>query len=148
MSHRSPTLGRCVTGSRLDWSQRVGPPGSVSVLASIDVLLAATHDDATATRRRLDALADPLPSALTYTGAPGGLADLIGTWAVGGAVDGFVIRSATLPATLTHLVDEVVPLLQQRDLFRRAYSGSTLRNHFGLDRPINIYAGTATAGPR
>ncbi len=32
-------------------------------------------------------------------------------------------------------IDEVVPLLQQRGLFRTAYEGETLRAHFGLDQP-------------
>jgi hypothetical protein len=30
---------------------------------------------------------------------------------------------------------EVVPILQKRGLFRTAYEGTTLRDHFGLPRP-------------
>jgi hypothetical protein len=30
---------------------------------------------------------------------------------------------------------QVVPLLQKRGLFRRAYEGETLRAHYGLERP-------------
>jgi hypothetical protein len=29
----------------------------------------------------------------------------------------------------------VIPLLQRRGLFRTAYEGTTLRSHFGLERP-------------
>jgi hypothetical protein len=36
--------------------------------------------------------------------------------------------------------DEVVPILRQRGLFRSEYTGSTLREHYGLDRPESIYA--------
>jgi hypothetical protein len=32
-------------------------------------------------------------------------------------------------------VAEVVPLLQRRGLFRTEYEGTTLRGHYGLDRP-------------
>ena len=32
-------------------------------------------------------------------------------------------------------VAEVVPILQKRGLFRTAYQGRTLRDHFGLPRP-------------
>ena len=32
-------------------------------------------------------------------------------------------------------VGEVVPLLQQRGLFREEYKGSMLRDHYGLERP-------------
>ena len=41
-----------------------------------------------------------------------------------------------LPHMLDVFVDEVVPILQQRGLFRREYSGKTLREHFALPRPV------------
>jgi hypothetical protein len=34
-------------------------------------------------------------------------------------------------------VDQVVPILQKRGLFRRAYEADTLRGHYGLTRPSN-----------
>jgi hypothetical protein len=37
----------------------------------------------------------------------------------------------------------VVPILQERGLFRTEYSGSTLRDHYGLPRPDSLYAGSA-----
>jgi len=40
-----------------------------------------------------------------------------------------------LPDGLQDFVDGVVPLLQQRGIFRREYSGTTLREHLGLARP-------------
>ena len=30
---------------------------------------------------------------------------------------------------------ELIPILQRRGLFRTAYAGGTLRDHFGLPRP-------------
>ena len=41
----------------------------------------------------------------------------------------------TFPDELDLFVDEVVPLLQRRGLFRTAYEGTTLREHLGLPRP-------------
>jgi hypothetical protein len=32
-------------------------------------------------------------------------------------------------------VDQVVPILQKRGLFRTDYAGSTLRSHLGLEMP-------------
>jgi hypothetical protein len=32
-------------------------------------------------------------------------------------------------------IDEVIPLLQKRGLFRTSYEGETLRSHFGLQTP-------------
>jgi hypothetical protein len=34
----------------------------------------------------------------------------------------------------------VVPLLVRRGLFRAEYTGTTLREHYGLARPANGYA--------
>ena len=59
------------------------------------------------------------------------------------AVDGFTIRPAVLPHDLALLVDETVPLLRERGLFRTAYAGNTLRDHLGLGRPPNRYAVSA-----
>ncbi|MFD8091957.1 hypothetical protein ACFWB7_17565 [Streptomyces solisilvae] len=36
---------------------------------------------------------------------------------------------------LDDFVDRVVPLLQERGVFRTAYTGSTLRDHLGLPHP-------------
>jgi len=45
-----------------------------------------------------------------------------------------------LPSGLETFVDTVVPILQSRGLFRTEYAGSTLRDHFGLQRPVSRYA--------
>jgi alkanesulfonate monooxygenase len=46
-----------------------------------------------------------------------------------------------LPTGLDDFVDLVVPILQKRELFRTEYEGNTLREHLGLRRPINQFAG-------
>ena len=45
-----------------------------------------------------------------------------------------------LPSGLAAFVDHVVPILQRRGLFRTEYTGTTLREHYGLPRPANQYA--------
>lgn len=70
-----------------------------------------------------------------FAGTPEQLADLIEDWFTDGALDGFNLMPPILPAMLDAFVDEVVPILQKRGLFRTAYEGSTLRDHFGLMRP-------------
>ena len=44
------------------------------------------------------------------------------------------------PSGIERFVDEVVPLLQRRGLFRHEYRGSTLREHLGLPFPDNQYS--------
>ncbi len=44
---------------------------------------------------------------------------------------------AVLPSGLEAFVDKVVPILQERGLFRTEYEGRTLRDRYGLPRPVN-----------
>ena len=63
------------------------------------------------------------------------VADTLEQWFVEGAADGFNVMPPYLPGSLDAFVDKVVPELQRRGLFRRAYQGRTLRDHLGLPRP-------------
>jgi FMN-dependent oxidoreductase (nitrilotriacetate monooxygenase family) len=83
----------------------------------------------------------------TFTGTPEQVADAITEWYAAGAADGFNIMPAVLPSGLEAFVDHVVPLLVQRGLFREDYTGTTLREHYGLERPANLYATTASTHP-
>ena len=67
------------------------------------------------------------------------LADAIEEWFTQGAADGFNIMPPILPTALTDFVDQVVPILQKRGLYRTAYEGKTLRENLGLTRPINRF---------
>lgn len=55
-------------------------------------------------------------------------ADLI-EWYEAGAADGFIVLPADLPVGLEDFVDEVIPRLQDRGVFRKDYAGATLREH-------------------
>ncbi|WP_072803897.1 LLM class flavin-dependent oxidoreductase [Rhodococcoides yunnanense] len=76
----------------------------------------------------------------TFTGTPPQVADAIEEWFTGDAADGFNIMPPALPSGLEIFVDEVVPILQARGLFRTEYTGSTLREHYGLPRPAHRFA--------
>ncbi|TGT37517.1 LLM class flavin-dependent oxidoreductase [Mesorhizobium sp. M8A.F.Ca.ET.165.01.1.1] len=53
----------------------------------------------------------------------------------GGAADGFNVMPSYFPGELDAFATLVVPELQRRGLFRKAYEGATLRAHLGLRRP-------------
>ena len=82
---------------------------------------------------------------LTTIGTPEQVADLIQTWFENGAADGFNVMPPVLPTGLTDFVDQVVPILQRRGLFREEYEGRTLRENLGLRRPANGLARKAGA---
>ena len=50
-------------------------------------------------------------------------------------------HAALLPEGFDDFVDLVVPILQERGLFRRDYEGETLRDHLGLPRPPSRFWG-------
>ncbi|MGW4126171.1 LLM class flavin-dependent oxidoreductase [Nocardia sp. NPDC004711] len=77
----------------------------------------------------------------TFTGTADQVADTIEEWFTRGAADGFNIMPAVLPSGLERFVDEVVPILQRRGLFRTEYTETTLRGHYGLQRPANQFSG-------
>ncbi len=79
-------------------------------------------------------------------GTPEQVADDIEAWFRAGAADGFNLMPDVLPDGLETLVDAVVPILRKRGLFRTEYTGTTLRDHFDLDRPASRYA-VAEAAP-
>jgi FMN-dependent oxidoreductase (nitrilotriacetate monooxygenase family) len=74
-----------------------------------------------------------------FTGTAEQVADALQHWFEHQAADGFIINSL-LPDGLKQFTELVVPLLQQRGLFRDDYSGKTLREHFGLAVPSNRYS--------
>jgi alkanesulfonate monooxygenase SsuD/methylene tetrahydromethanopterin reductase-like flavin-dependent oxidoreductase (luciferase family) len=76
----------------------------------------------------------------TFTGTPEQVADTIEQWFHAGAADGFNIMPPLLPSGLADFVEQVVPELRRRGLFREAYTGQTLREHYGLSRPQNQFS--------
>ncbi|MEP4379588.1 MAG: LLM class flavin-dependent oxidoreductase [Alphaproteobacteria bacterium] len=84
----------------------------------------------------------------TTAGTPEQIADLIQDWCDpdsagsdggGPAADGFNYMPPVIPALMNPFMDEVVPLLQKRGLFRTEYEGTTLRENLGLDRPASRF---------
>jgi FMN-dependent oxidoreductase (nitrilotriacetate monooxygenase family) len=118
----------------------------------MDDIMAHLEDRANIGGERSRFLADILPddtiasysrrmAARTYSahqymaGDPEQIADHMGEWLHEGGCDGFILMPPLVPGELQVFVDEVVPVLQAKGLFRTDYSGSTLRDHFGLARP-------------
>ncbi|WP_024800117.1 LLM class flavin-dependent oxidoreductase [Nocardia sp. BMG51109] len=65
-------------------------------------------------------------------GTPEQVADTIEEWFRTGAADGFNLMPDTFPAGLEIFVDEVVPILRHRGLFRHEYTEPTLRERYGI----------------
>ncbi len=68
-------------------------------------------------------------------GTPTQVADDLESWFNSGACDGFAIMTPYSPQPFETFVDQVVPILMARGLFRTDYAGTALREHLGLARP-------------
>jgi FMN-dependent oxidoreductase (nitrilotriacetate monooxygenase family) len=84
----------------------------------------------------------------TVVGTPEQVAGTIESWFRGGAADGFNVMAPVLPAGLQDFADHVLPLLRRRGLWRDDYRGTTLREHYGLERPPNRYDGEPAPADR
>ncbi|WP_159999555.1 LLM class flavin-dependent oxidoreductase [Roseomonas sp. 18066] len=75
------------------------------------------------------------------------VADEMQEWFETGAADGFNILPAWSPSGLAAVVDQVVPELQRRGLYRTAYEGATLRDRLGLARPASRHVSCPASCP-
>jgi len=77
----------------------------------------------------------PSMSGNMVKGDPKHIADTFEDWYTSKACDGFILSMPTMPLALRNFVDLVIPELQRRGLFRKEYSGTTLRENLGLRIP-------------
>jgi FMN-dependent oxidoreductase (nitrilotriacetate monooxygenase family) len=70
-----------------------------------------------------------------FVGTGDEVADQMEEWFTGDACDGFVIAATHSPGAYEDVVRLLVPVLQRRGLFRDRYTGHTLRDTLGIDRP-------------
>jgi alkanesulfonate monooxygenase SsuD/methylene tetrahydromethanopterin reductase-like flavin-dependent oxidoreductase (luciferase family) len=73
---------------------------------------------------------------LLLVGSPVQIADVLERWFRSDAADGFNVMPPFFPGQFDSFVEHVVPILQERGLFRADYAGATLREHLGLKRPL------------
>jgi FMN-dependent oxidoreductase (nitrilotriacetate monooxygenase family) len=74
-----------------------------------------------------------------FVGTAQTIADEMEQWLVEEGSDGFNVMFPYLPGGLDDFVQQVVPELQRRGIFRTEYEGATLRENLGLARPANRF---------
>ncbi|GGM72349.1 nitrilotriacetate monooxygenase component A [Lentzea pudingi] len=68
----------------------------------------------------------------TFIGSADSVATQINDLVQADAADGFILVPHVTPGGLDEFADTVVPLLQERGVFRSEYPGPTLRDHLGI----------------
>jgi len=115
-------------------------PSTVEAARSrTEVILGVVRNERPTMRQLLSKLAGAR-GHYVVSGTPEHIADLIEDWFIDEVADGINLMPPVLPKMLDVFIDEVVPLLQRKGIFRTEYQGNTLRDHYGLDRPDNTFA--------
>lgn len=113
----------------------LGELGRNSFQSATDKMKAWAKEEGLTLRQVALQVATPKP---TFLGTPEVIADKLQEWLEEGGADGFIVGSAT-PQGLEDFVELVVPILQERGLFREEYEADTLRGNLGLPIPENRY---------
>ncbi|MFF2510304.1 NtaA/DmoA family FMN-dependent monooxygenase [Streptomyces sp. NPDC058086] len=74
----------------------------------------------------------------SFVGSPATVAETIDSFVQADASDGFILVPHITPGGLDTFADTVVPLLQERGVYRTEYEGTTLRDHLGLAHPDDV----------
>lgn len=74
----------------------------------------------------------------SFVGSPATVAATINDFVQADASDGFILAPHITPGGLDDFTDKVVPLLQERGVYRTEYEGTTLRDHLGLAHPDDV----------
>jgi FMN-dependent oxidoreductase (nitrilotriacetate monooxygenase family) len=130
-------LGTDVSGFDLDSPLPEIPQSNASQSGRQKLIDMAERDNLTV--RQMAQYVGGSFSTLEIVGTAQTIADEMEAWLLGDACDGFNIMFPFLPDGLDDFVDQVVPELQRRGLFRREYEGKTLRENLGLPRPENRF---------
>ncbi|MCZ6667040.1 MAG: LLM class flavin-dependent oxidoreductase [Gammaproteobacteria bacterium] len=130
-------LGTDVSGMDLDGPLPEIPESNASRTGRQKLVDMARQDDMTV--RQLAQYVGGSFSSLEIIGTPETIANEMEEWLQERGCDGFNVMFPYLPGGLDEFVDQVVPELQRRGLFRREYEGETLRENLGLPRPGNRF---------
>ncbi|GLF91807.1 putative monooxygenase YxeK [Bacillus safensis] len=116
----------------------IDPSTSNAVKSRFDLVMNMARKDNLTIRQLYQSVAGSRGHNI-FIGTPEQLADVMETWLTEEAADGFNVMPPLLPEGLDVFVDRVVPILQERGLFKTDYTGQTLRENLGLTEPKNRY---------
>ena len=125
---------RLRAGIRSDAIAAGRDPDTISVLLDIETMIAPSAFEARIELAQLDAVKPHSSATVTYIGTPTGLAGLIADIAATEVADGVTLRPLELPASLEHIVLDVVPALSDRGVTIGAAPLVDVVDRFGASR--------------
>ena len=123
-------------------------PGRASVRMNQDPLGTARQWRQLATEKKLSIrqLMIEVSARQSFVGCAASIAEKMDQFVQDQVCDGFILVPHITPGGLDEFADRVVPLLQERGVFRAEYEGATLRDHLGLARWPTDGSGHAPPG--
>lgn len=115
--------------------ESVLPPSSNATKSYFDNMVWAIREQGLTVRQLYLACAASRGGMNAIAGSGETIANRMEQWFNEGAADGFMVRVSHLPGGLEDFARHVLPVLQERKLFRTEYSGPTLRDQLGLAEP-------------
>jgi FMN-dependent oxidoreductase (nitrilotriacetate monooxygenase family) len=116
----------------------LGDLGSNSYRSSTDRIKRIAKEEGLTLRETALRFATPRN---TFVGTSEKVADTVQQWFEEGAADGFIIHTGA--NGLKDFVELIVPILQERGLFRTEYESDTLRGNLGLQFAVNRHSAQA-----
>jgi FMN-dependent oxidoreductase (nitrilotriacetate monooxygenase family) len=113
--------------------------GETNAIESFRKIIAAMATRDNLTLRQTYQRVLPSMGHIIFKGNPVQIVDQMEEWYKTKACDGFNVGTPVMPRGLTDFVDLIIPELQKRGLFRREYTGKTLRENMGLPMPRNQF---------
>ena len=146
------TDGAFISGQSLDYSKEMTTeikkrvalegrsPEDFIVAVSQQVLVGKTEKEAEEKFREMESLIPQYRiQKPLFFGSAEKVADQIQEWYEAGAMDMLLVQQEH-PTALEDFVDLVVPILQEKGIFRTEYESNTLRGNLGLPYPQNRYS--------
>ncbi|OPG72092.1 monooxygenase [Pseudomonas ogarae] len=112
----------------------LGDIGKDSFKSMAEAYLRIARDEDLTLRQLALRAASP---GLQFVGTAEQIADRLQALFEEEVVDGYILHAYLQPLGLREFVDQVVPILQDRGIFRREYEADTLRGNLGLSFPKN-----------
>jgi FMN-dependent oxidoreductase (nitrilotriacetate monooxygenase family) len=100
------------------------------------VIVREAQDNGWTLRQTVEATSAYKPSP--FIGSPETVADAIQTWFEARAIDGLNL-AFRVTEELEYFIETVIPILQERGLYRTEYESTTLRGNLGIPVPENPY---------
>ncbi|CAN7310980.1 LLM class flavin-dependent oxidoreductase [Caballeronia sp. LjRoot34] len=114
--------------SKLDLDADIGDIEVPGIRGQFDAIMAANGGKPVTVRQAAEIYGMSL-GAPVLVGTASDVADQMETLFEAGGHDGYMIMATYMPGCFQEFVEDVVPLLQARGLYRTDYTGRTLREH-------------------